>query len=222
MEAEQDHRTKAEIARIEAEAAKLLAERNEIEKRLNERWYTGRYFIQAVIAGIAASGLIVGWVKTQLEPILTAKNDRAAIEIEVGKKSNELEALRNQISQEKLRKELSELSRNNQDLLQQQEQLRRLAESKTQALQEKKSDRAEVKNELAVLQTQLQQLKEAKAITEQRAKGLEATLGSQFGTLCVTAIGPCPMYTPHPEGSPCYCVTSVGPQGGVVRKMTTP
>lgn len=190
MEQVKDLHSEAETARIEAETAKLRSESHEIEKRLAEKWYQGRFFVQALIAGIAASGLIVGWVKTQLEPMLTAKQDRSVIELEVAKKSNELEAVRNQIAQEKLNKQLSDLKRENQELAAAQDHVRTLLESRAQAIKKGASEDTKVKEELAELQAQLKQLKEAKTNTEQRAKNIESAFKPSLSRTCQYVTGP--------------------------------
>ncbi len=112
-------RLEAEIHRIEAETAKLLAERIEIEKRVRTPWYLGRY----VIGGIVAAGLLAAWIRIQVEPMITAKHELAAIGIEVAKKQNELQSLINQIASEKLNKDLAELRNKNTELLLQQTRL---------------------------------------------------------------------------------------------------
>jgi hypothetical protein len=170
----EQQRLDAELRRIDAKTAKLNAEKAEIDKRINETWWSGRYLIQAVIAGITIAGLLVAWIKVQLEPMLTAKQEKASIEIEIGKKLNELESVRNQISQEQLRRDLAELKEKNRDLLTQQSLLQKSAESRLQIIRQKGIESAAIQKELDDLQTQIRELRDAKAQTEQRLQNLGA------------------------------------------------
>jgi hypothetical protein len=107
--------------------------------------------------------------------MLTAKQELAAISVDIAKKQNELQSFLNQIAAEKLKKALADLSDKNRELLSQQAKLQRLAESRILVIQQQGAESAAIKKELAALQTQVLELREAKAQTEQRLKTLQST-----------------------------------------------
>jgi hypothetical protein len=163
-------RIAAEIRRIDAETAKLAAEKTEIEKRTKEPLYL-RYIVQAVITGITLAGLLGVLIKVQLEPMLT-------VGIEVAKKQNELESLRNEIAQEKYNRDVVTLREKNQQLHLEQGRLQSIAEARIREIRRKGTETVEMQKELTALQKQVKDLSEAKAKTELRSKELATAFSS--------------------------------------------
>ena len=227
-------RLEAEVRRIDAETAKLAAEKEEIEKRASSSWWSSaiRYLIEILIA----AALLYVWFKVQLEPMQTAKQDLAAVEIEIGRKHNELEFVRNQVAQEKLKKDLADLGQKNREVLAQQEQLKKFYESSIQRIKQQKGTETALKEkEIATLQAQLREVSEAKTQTEQRLRNLQSppatisslsTLGSgivaPYETVCVTPSGKtCPTIIFF-VGASCSCgsLGNLSDMGTVTRKST--
>lgn len=196
---------KAEIAKIEAETEKLRAEISEVNARLKVRWFEGRFFVQAVVAGIVAAGLLTAWSVEYLEPILSKNSRLSAMEVDVKKHENELISLQHQISENKLKQELAEISRKNQELIIQTKKLEEIAENQLDSISD--IDTQDTENSLDMLRKSRQE-------SEDQAKQLQSALKSSFAQVCVTQTGVCPMTTPIPQNSPCYCVTAFGPVQG--------
>lgn len=166
----------AELAKANAEAAKLLAERAEIDKRVSEKWYAGRYVVQSLIGGLTLAGLLAVWFKAYLEPVLTVKEQVAAGAMEVRRNENELDRLRNQVEQEKLRLQLIDINKRNQDLMGQQAKLQQIAEQRLAALKANEQTTLHAVEEKKQLEAQLRELKQARVLTLDSSREIGRTL----------------------------------------------
>lgn len=86
----------SEAERNKAEKKKLELETLELQKRLKQKWFSGRIFLQASIGGVVGAALLVAWLVGYFSPILLAKhelvglqNSKLAMEAERDKKNNE-------------------------------------------------------------------------------------------------------------------------------------
>ncbi len=82
MEDLEKTRIEVEIARHKAERQKLELESEQITKNLNQKWYKGKFFLETIVAGLVASGLLAAWVIIYLQPIITIKHEIAELENE--------------------------------------------------------------------------------------------------------------------------------------------
>ncbi len=84
--AEQDPKLASEIARFNAEAMKLEAEAEEINKRVGQKWYQGRkavlLIIQSLIAGIIGAGFFAFFLYDSF--VKKAEVDRLDVKIALG------------------------------------------------------------------------------------------------------------------------------------------
>jgi hypothetical protein len=65
----------SEIAKNKADQQKSEIEAEEIRKRLNQKWYKSRIFVQTGIGAIVAAALIATWFVGFFEPILSYKQN---------------------------------------------------------------------------------------------------------------------------------------------------
>ncbi|MEM6425764.1 MAG: hypothetical protein AAF728_11485 [Cyanobacteria bacterium P01_D01_bin.128] len=75
-----EERHQFEIAKLRAEIAKAIAERKEIEARLNLPWYRRPRFIQAIVAGVVALPVIWFYFEEVALPSLNATRLEQQIE----------------------------------------------------------------------------------------------------------------------------------------------
>ncbi len=59
----------ADARKIEAEANRLELEATEIKQRIDQKWYKGRFFVEAIVGGVVAAGLLSGWFIQYFKPI---------------------------------------------------------------------------------------------------------------------------------------------------------
>jgi len=204
---------KAEIAKIEAETEKLKAEMNEVNARLKIKWFEERFFVQAIVAGIVAAGLLTAWSVEYLEPILSKNNRIAEMEVEIKRHENELINVQHKISENKLKQELAEISRKNQELIIQTKRLEDIAEKQLASVTGANNSRLETLAQDT--ENSLEMLRKNRKASENQSKQLQSDIKSIFAQVCVTPTGVCPMVAnPVPPNSPCYCVTAYGPIQG--------
>lgn len=77
----------------EAEKQKLERETELLEKQLSQKWYSGRFIVQAVVGGAVAAGLLAVWAIGYIQPIVKKENELASIENKVAKMQIELERI---------------------------------------------------------------------------------------------------------------------------------
>ena len=136
-------RLQSEIQRTDAERQKLLLEAEEVAKRTARAWYSGRFVVEATVAGVVASALIAAWVINYLQPILAAKQELTALEQQIEASTNKLVAEENKRKAEvltkendRVRSEMIVLSEKNRSLQQQQVRAAQRAEDLRKRLQE--------------------------------------------------------------------------------------
>ena len=85
---DENAKSAAEIAKVEAERKKLEIEVEEIRRRIDRVW-TVRGILQAVVAGLVTAALLAVWVIGYFEPLLTADmelakriNDQRSIDLQ--------------------------------------------------------------------------------------------------------------------------------------------
>ena len=124
----------SEIAKSKAEQHKFELEAEEIRKRLNQKWYKSRIFVQTGIGAIVAAALIAAWFVGFFEPILSYKQNIERLKSNMLSLENERQKLENKAQQEdneritnSLREELASLQKDNKSFLE------ALAMSKQQA-----------------------------------------------------------------------------------------
>ncbi len=124
----------SEIEKSKAEQHKFELEAEEIRKRLNQKWYKSRIFVQTGIGAIVAAALIAAWFVGFFEPILSYKQNIERLKSSMLSLENEKQKLENKAQQEdneritnSLRKELASLQKDNKSFLD------ALAKSKQQA-----------------------------------------------------------------------------------------
>lgn len=71
---EPDYEEALRAERLKAEILKLKRETEEIEKRISMPWWKGQKFTQYMVAIIITSGLLFGWTRGYLEPLLTQES----------------------------------------------------------------------------------------------------------------------------------------------------
>ena len=76
-------RLDAETARQKAETHKYELEAQELAKRINNRWFFGRFFIQSIVSGVVAAGLVASWFVEDLPIILGTEAEVQRIENEL-------------------------------------------------------------------------------------------------------------------------------------------
>ncbi|MEO0535364.1 MAG: hypothetical protein AAF215_16015 [Cyanobacteria bacterium P01_A01_bin.123] len=76
----QEELNQLELTKLKAEIAKAIAEKREIEERLNAPWYRRPQFIQAIAAGLVAIPLIWFYFQEVALPSLTAEELEQQIE----------------------------------------------------------------------------------------------------------------------------------------------
>ena len=93
-------RQQSERARIDAEMRKPELEAAEIEKRLKEKWYTGRLLVQTFVGAIVAAALLAAWFIGYLQPILQKKQDLRKLEVQALSLKNEVQEHLNALQQQ--------------------------------------------------------------------------------------------------------------------------
>jgi len=88
LEAEM-RRIESETAKNEAERRKFIAEAEEVEKRVRQKWYFNELFVKWVLGGVVAAALVAAWCITYLNPILNKKQELAKIENAIVTQKNE-------------------------------------------------------------------------------------------------------------------------------------
>src|SRR4029077_17814783 len=83
--------------RLAAEKGKIELEAKEIERRLKGRWYDGRFFVQAIVGAVVAAALLATWIMGYMQPILTRRQEIAALDVQIQTKENERQRLENQV-----------------------------------------------------------------------------------------------------------------------------
>ena len=112
----EQRKLESEIEKNRAECHKAELEAEEIQKRLNVKWYSSRLFLQALVAGIIGAGLFGAWVIGYLRPILRLDTEIAERETEINKLDNEI-AMKNLAKENQLiREELANISLLNAEL----------------------------------------------------------------------------------------------------------
>ncbi len=89
-------RLESEIAKNEAERIKLMYEANEAKKRLRQKWYSGRFLVQATVGGLVASALLATWSIGYFGPILARKHEVASLDNQIQELRNELQRVENE------------------------------------------------------------------------------------------------------------------------------
>lgn len=54
-------RLQSEAERNHSERLKLELEAEEVRKHLNQKWYSGRFFVEAIVGGLVAAALLTAW-----------------------------------------------------------------------------------------------------------------------------------------------------------------
>jgi outer membrane protein OmpA-like peptidoglycan-associated protein len=103
LEAEM-RRIESETAKNEAERRKFIAEAEEVEKRVREKWHLIGPFVKWALAGVIVAGLIANWFIFYFSPMLQTKQINAELENAKQKKINELQYQENEI-QKKINEE---------------------------------------------------------------------------------------------------------------------
>lgn len=85
-----------EKAKVEAEIQKLHWEAEEIKKRVNERWYSPRFWLKQGLGAVLTAVLLVGSFFTYYQPFLKKEVDLNKLENEIEKRKNELWKLDNE------------------------------------------------------------------------------------------------------------------------------
>ncbi len=113
-------RLESEISKNKAEQLKSEIETAEIRKRLNQKWYASRIFVQTGIGAIVAAALITAWFVGFFEPMLSQKqhierlkNDMLSLENERQMQQNKAQQEDNERITSSLRKELASLKKDN-------------------------------------------------------------------------------------------------------------
>ena len=96
----------SEAARNEAEKHKFELEASEVEKRMKQKWFSGRAFIQALIGGVVGSALVAAWIVGYFSPILSKKQELANLENSRLQVEAQEEKRKNEQAQRKLEWEL--------------------------------------------------------------------------------------------------------------------
>lgn len=198
----------AHARKVEAEANRLELEATEIKQRIDQKWYKGRFFVEAIVGGIVAAGLLSGWFIQYFKPILSHEQELVKIEIRRLEQENKLETATNKEKaillakqNSEIRNQLSQLTNKNNDLKGAQGEAVELAKSLKQQLEETKasynilSQKSELteaerqeyeelygqaKNQLTAVQNDISKLESAKKETEKRTEDiiLQKIIGS--------------------------------------------
>lgn len=78
-----------------AERRKLELQVRELEKRLNAKWYSGRFFIEVLSGAVVASALLATWIISYMQPLLSKKQEIAALEVQIQSKEIQRQKLEN-------------------------------------------------------------------------------------------------------------------------------
>ena len=130
----------AEIRKLEAERYKFEQEGKQIERRLNERWWSSDRLAQYAVAIVITSALLFGWTRVYLEPMLRKESEinklteqRNAVKNEVVETKNialdiknnslELESKRLGLERDRLQEKADELNRQAEKLKEEQRAL---------------------------------------------------------------------------------------------------
>jgi hypothetical protein len=93
-------RLESEIAKNKADQQKSEIEAEEIRKRLNQKWYASRIFVQTGIGAIVSAALITAWFVGFFEPMLSHKQRIASLKNDMLSLENKREKQLNKAQQE--------------------------------------------------------------------------------------------------------------------------
>ena len=144
-------RLESEIAKNKAERQKFEIEAEEIRKRLIQKWYEGRIFVQTGIGAIVAAALIAAWFVGFFEPILShkqnierLKNNMLSLENERQKRQNKAQQEDNERITSSFRKDLASLKQENKTFLEALAKSKQQAEAQKALLETTRSDLREL------------------------------------------------------------------------------
>jgi hypothetical protein len=116
-----------ERRRITAECRRFELECLDLEHRISQPWYRGRFVLEAVTGGIVVAGLLAAWTIAYMQPILSRKQEIASLDAIIQAKINERDHLQNESKagvlerdNHSIREQLGKLSSLNTALMQQQ------------------------------------------------------------------------------------------------------
>ncbi len=205
----------SEAERNKAEEKKLELETLELQKRLNQKWFSGRVFIEATIGGVVGAALLAAWLIGYFNPILSAKhelvrleNSRLAVQIEKERENNErvrehLEKQRQQhksqlkkfaAQNEELQKALEGAEKHAKTLkiqLQNRiEQYKQLTNSQATESEQKAYEKlaSDAKAEIAQLKSHIQSLQTEKEATKARAAQVSQQIGNLGNARYIIAV----------------------------------
>lgn len=131
----------AEIAHLEAERVRAIAEAEKIrketdhlEKELRQRWYSARLLVQSAIGGVVGAALMAAWAIGYLQPIMQKDNLIAAKENQIAKLQLEYERAEAKKREEALKRDAAITKRSLSELSSQNRQIERRLESDSIAL----------------------------------------------------------------------------------------
>lgn len=207
----------SETAKNEAERLKLELERKEIEKRLQQRWFSGRIIIQSAIGGLVAAALLATWGIGYLRPILLRSLELNELETEINiREINKLKEFQKEINSE-----LVKVKEENENLINERNRIIVIYENRLEKIDPKLKDlkrkskseqldhreekiKRELESEVASISTQLGDLRDAQREAAIRIESLKK-LTSDLGFLCVTSTISCLMSEPVALGQSCSC-----------------
>lgn len=144
-------RLESEIAKNKAERQKFEIESEEIRKRLLQKWYQGRIFVQTGIGAIVAAALIAAWFVGFFEPILShkqnierLKNSMLSLENERQKRQNKAQQEDNERQISSFRKDLASLQQENKTFLEALAKSKQQAEAQKEQLEKRRSELMEL------------------------------------------------------------------------------
>lgn len=188
----EDQRLASEIARNEAERDKLLREADEVNRRLEQRWYSGRVFLQAVVAGVVAAGLLTAWGIGYLKPILARNTELNRLDVEISKRNTELQMRVHSETEKRIQAQLEDLSKQNELLLVEQERLKNSAQARIDEIDRDAVDDQASAEAVAALKAQNQMLEDAAKSTQARSESISEELDASRSRLSSgTVIVPC-------------------------------
>ncbi len=137
-------RIKSETSRNEAERAKMELEAKEVEKRLKQKWYKGRFLFQAVVGGAVGAALVTTWGIGYFEPILRKELRLSELGVRQLNLENTIQKHLNDLKAEQIKRKTEAIAEENETV---KDELKSLA-AENEALQKRQAESTQLAKQL--------------------------------------------------------------------------